>query len=348
MRFFATTALAAILAAPGLAAAQTTGEEQDITGVQVEGQETASQQTAGQQASPATEATEQAEALPAERAIPLNEWRERDLYADGWSADDFLDEMDVHGPDGEEIGDVEDIIVDADGKIVAIIAEVGGLWGIGATHVSIPWDQVEVDRAEQRVHVPVTEQNVDDYDPFTHGLPAIGHRLEAEQASQEVAMGVDDVPTGPRAFRLSELIGDYARIRGEGGEMGQQQTGQTGQMQARQTEEQQTGQTGQMQPQAGQTAQRPPRAGEMGAAGGRMTNYGYVSDVLIQDDRVAAVIVEPRGAYGPGYYAYPYYGYGYGWTPGTEYYDLPYGEEEVREQERFEYTEIEGVRQRQD
>jgi hypothetical protein len=62
--------------------------------------------------------------------IPVSEWSYDDLYAQGWRSDQIWN-SEVHGPGGEEIGDIENIIIGKDGRILSIIAEVGGLWDIG-------------------------------------------------------------------------------------------------------------------------------------------------------------------------------------------------------------------------
>lgn len=43
-----------------------------------------------------------------------------------------------------------------------MVAEVGGFWDIGDTHVAVPWAQVDV-QSYDRIVVPVTEETVDDY-----------------------------------------------------------------------------------------------------------------------------------------------------------------------------------------
>ncbi|MGV0820620.1 PRC-barrel domain-containing protein [Martelella sp. AMO21009] len=58
------------------------------------------------------------------------------------------------------------------------------------------------------------------------------------------------------------------------------------------------------------------------------SDYGYINDLVIDDGRLAAVVVSPEDGYGvrrP--YAYPYYGYGY--APGSSYYDMPYDRDEA-------------------
>ena len=203
--------------------------------------------------------------------ISLTEWNYGDVAASGWSASALMDE-DVYGQDGEEIGEVEDLIFGPDGRLISLVAEVGGFWDMGDTHVGVPWEQVEYAGTDGGVVVPVTEENVDDFDVFEYsGLP--GSALEGEMVA-----GLDDAEIGGRAWRASELIGDYARLSGDEGPM----------------------------------------------------NYGYVTDVIVQDGEVAATIVSARGVYGRGAYAYPpYAGYGYGWEPGSPFYDMPYGEADI-------------------
>lgn len=220
--------------------------------------------------------------------IALSDWSYDTLYSgDSWSVEELFG-TDVHGADGEDIGDVEDLVIDADGRVVALIAEVGGFWDIGDTHASIPWNEVEVAIGD-RVAVPITEDTVDDYDIF--GFSG----LVTDNLEGQVVSGVDDEPLGPGLWRASELIGDYARINAD-------------------------------------------TTGE-----GRL-NYGYVSDLLIRDGQIAATVVEATGAFGRGYYAYPYTptgpGYPANWTPRAATYDMPFLEGEVRSMERFDYDRI--------
>jgi sporulation protein YlmC with PRC-barrel domain len=214
---------------------------------------------------------------------PLTGWNYEDLYADGVSAEEFLDEVEVYGPTGEEIGDMEDLLISPEGEVIAIIAEVGGFWDIGDTHVSVPYDEVEMVEGGAAVTIPVTEENAEDYD-FMPGAFA------TEDVGQETTPGVDDAIFAPRSWRASELIGDYARMRD----------------------------------------------------GDTFVNYGYVSDLILKDGQVDGVVVQPMGAYGTGYRAYPYAGYdhGWGWDPGSPYYDMPYGMQTRDEVGDFDYDRI--------
>lgn len=235
---------------------------------------------------------EQSEALEAD-VIALSEWRYDDIYRDGFSAEEFIDEREVLSTNGENIGDVEDLIADMDGRIIAVIAEVGGFWDMGDTHVAIPFDQVDIRAAG--IIVPITEDTVDNYDLFDT------EHMTAAEVSDGLVGGVDNAATGARSFRISELIGDYARLSDGGIDVGT-------------------------------------NAARVNAP----RNYGYVNDVIIRDGEIAAVVVNPATGYGtPGYYAYPYYGRGYGFEPGAPYYDTQYTQDEIGDLEPFEYGRME-------
>jgi len=161
-------------------------------------------------ASAQTQAQTQALENPAIQAgeiLSLSDWRLDEVYADGASVDAIFDTLSIRGAGGEDIGDVENIVFHRDGRVLSLIAEVGGFWDIGDTHVNIPWDQVRLEG--NSLVVPVTEESVDDYSAFRTNY------LLAGDASDAVQVVDDDLATGPQAFRATDLIGDYARI-GEG------------------------------------------------------------------------------------------------------------------------------------
>jgi len=137
--------------------------------------------------------------------VSMSEWNYDDLYSGAWSAEDFIDEMEVYGSDGEEIGDVEDVIVGADGNVLAVIAEVGGFWDIGDTHISVPWSEVSVQG--EAVTIPVSEDNIGSYGLFEPEY------MRADEVKSEITGGVDDAEMTGRAWRVSELMGNYARLR---------------------------------------------------------------------------------------------------------------------------------------
>jgi hypothetical protein len=58
---------------------------------------------------------------------------------------DDLEKMEIYGPNGEEVGEVEAGRVDASAQPVAIAAEVGGFLGMGEKDVVIGLDQLAKD-----------------------------------------------------------------------------------------------------------------------------------------------------------------------------------------------------------
>ncbi|MCQ0987732.1 PRC-barrel domain-containing protein [Jiella marina] len=61
-----------------------------------------------------------------------------------------VEDMDVIGPDGEEIGDIENILGNQDGNAQAITVDVGGFLGIGEKTVIIMIDDVSLDMGRLR------------------------------------------------------------------------------------------------------------------------------------------------------------------------------------------------------
>ncbi len=55
---------------------------------------------------------------------------------------DDLEDMDLYGTGNEEVGEVEDVLVDGSGQPAAISADVGGFLGMGEKHVVIGLDRL--------------------------------------------------------------------------------------------------------------------------------------------------------------------------------------------------------------
>ena len=51
--------------------------------------------------------------------------------------------VDVYGPDNQKIGDIDEVLLDRQGKVHGIVVGVGGFLGIGQKDVAIPFDQVQ-------------------------------------------------------------------------------------------------------------------------------------------------------------------------------------------------------------
>jgi sporulation protein YlmC with PRC-barrel domain len=210
--------------------------------------------------------------------VPLADWGYDELYADGLSIDELIG-ADVHGPTGDDIGDVENVLFSEDGRVLSVVAEVGGLLELGDTHVNIPWEMVSAADWDEGIEIPITQETVEDYALLTDEYVTIEDTEEVQEVGGDNA-GV--VATGPLVWRATDLIGDTARLR-EDGEA--------------------------------------------------FADYGYVDDIIVRGEEIAAVVVGPGAGLGAsGYYAYPYYDV----EPAVGYYDLPYTEAEVEGLEPFD------------
>lgn len=213
------------------------------------------------------------------QVILLRNWNYDTIYGQGWSAKRLMDRATVYGPAGDDIGSVENIVVNRDGTIAGIIAQVGGFLDIGDTHVFVPWDRVRVSSGLRRVTIPVSEDTAEDFSTWPDA-----YLRKAETGYTQVVES--DLTTGPRIWRATELIGDYSFLTGDVG-------------------------------------------------------HGNVHDLIFTDDgKLHAVIVNAYAGYGGGYYAFPYYGYGYGWHPGYAAYYTGYGRNEIADLERFDYRKM--------
>lgn len=121
--------------------------------------------------------------------IDLVGWAERDLYDGGWTAEQLFGQT-VYGENTEEAGEVENLVVGADGTVEGVIVESGGFLDIGDTHYRVPWDQVKLTSDLEGITVPVTADNIEQYSVFDE----------------------EEVAADQRAFRATELIGDYVSL----------------------------------------------------------------------------------------------------------------------------------------
>lgn len=127
---------------------------------------------------------------PPSQAIDIIKWDAAQLRG-GYSANRLIG-MDVRGSDGKSLGEVEDILVNADGKATAIVVESGGFLGIGDKHFRIPWDQARLAADLEHVVIPLTNENA---------------KLYRDTRERE------KVRTQSREYRVSELKNDVVTLR---------------------------------------------------------------------------------------------------------------------------------------
>ena len=74
----------------------------------------------------------------------------------------------VKDPQGNDVGDVENILVRPDGKVAGVVVEWGALAGLGANQVAVPWSDVQLSPDGKRVTVNATRDQLKEkpkYDP---------------------------------------------------------------------------------------------------------------------------------------------------------------------------------------
>lgn len=67
---------------------------------------------------------------------------------------------DIHGAQGEEIGSIEDIVMNRNGNAKAALVDVGGFLGIGAKRVAIPMDRLSL-RDDRVVATAMTKEQIE-------------------------------------------------------------------------------------------------------------------------------------------------------------------------------------------
>lgn len=55
-----------------------------------------------------------------------------------------LDDEDIYGLNDEDVGEVEDLVLNMDGSVAAVVVEVGGFLGIGEKDVLVDWNAIEM------------------------------------------------------------------------------------------------------------------------------------------------------------------------------------------------------------
>lgn len=126
--------------------------------------------------------------------VNIKTWKADEALRQGWSAENLIDTA-VRGPAGEEIGEVENLIVGPDGKLRKLVVETGGFLDIGDKHLAVDWKDVKIGPGVEYVTVPITAETANNYGLFDD-LP-------------------ERAPKKPRAWRVTELLDDYVLLKGD-------------------------------------------------------------------------------------------------------------------------------------
>ena len=59
----------------------------------------------------------------------------------------------VYGKDNEKVGEVEDVILDSNGKAQQLVIASGGFLGIGEKQIAVDYSQAQWDQQQNRIHL---------------------------------------------------------------------------------------------------------------------------------------------------------------------------------------------------
>ncbi len=68
-------------------------------------------------------------------------------------------DMNAVGSDWNDIGEIEDLVLDQSGQLIGVVAEVGGFFDIGDKHVMIPMEDVRLTAVDDQTYVLVTRMS---------------------------------------------------------------------------------------------------------------------------------------------------------------------------------------------
>ena len=110
---------------------------------------------------------------------------------------DWITDATVTSPDGEGIGDINDLIVDGEnGCMIAAVIGVGGFLGIGEKQIAVPWETLTVNYDAQEITSELTKDEADAAPEYVFRDQESAPAAEGEMAP---AAGGDTMATDPMA-----------------------------------------------------------------------------------------------------------------------------------------------------
>jgi hypothetical protein len=82
-----------------------------------------------------------------------------------WLATDYMS-LNVIGPNNERVGDVNNILIDENGRVVAVLVGLGGFLGIGEKTVALPFSAVKVSGPSNQVLINHTKAELESAPSF--------------------------------------------------------------------------------------------------------------------------------------------------------------------------------------
>ena len=104
---------------------------------------------------------------------------------------DWITDATVNAPDGTAIGEINDVIVDAEaGTMKAAVIGVGGFLGIGEKQIAVPWDQLTINYDAQQISSDLTKEEAE-------AAPEYVFRAQEEAPDANAGMTGDTMTTAP-------------------------------------------------------------------------------------------------------------------------------------------------------
>jgi sporulation protein YlmC with PRC-barrel domain len=208
-QLLSTTALVLVLSAPAWAQTATsddpaaTGQGQTTEEMNVQpmeqpegamGEAPGAAETQPQVEEPATGTAEMEQPAAGSDEAVITEQKEGQM-----KAEDLMG-MTVVSGQGEEIGQVRDLIFDQNEKITGVVVGVGGFLGIGAKNVALNWDQAEVqqnpDTGEEVILVTLTREELEAAPEFKTAEEKQAEEEAAQQETGGVTQPLPDTDAG--------------------------------------------------------------------------------------------------------------------------------------------------------
>jgi sporulation protein YlmC with PRC-barrel domain len=113
--------------------------------------------------------------------------------------------VDVIGQDHTRIGDIDDVLIDSNGRVAAVVIDAGGLLGMGGKTVAIPYDQIVWNTGDvSRAASPSASLSPENAPPAEEAGTAAAERMPGARVSEralnavpEGRSGTVDPNTGP-------------------------------------------------------------------------------------------------------------------------------------------------------
>lgn len=106
-----------------------------------------------------------------------------------------LEGLAVRDSQGEEIGNINHVLVGQDGKVSNVVVSRGGMLGVGSTNYLVPWDRLNIDPQQRAATIDISGDQLDTEFSAFEELPETALEQDAPAGVQDE--GVDVVPSEP-------------------------------------------------------------------------------------------------------------------------------------------------------